>query len=385
MAAIEELHVFITASFEPARTELGSACTAVLQELRGDLEIVSAQHRKNSAEVIASIADANRRMDERVCPHLGRVDELLAEVQARVTRDAANADRRLNALSDRSDELRQLYRQLQEQEKALDKRVDRFVHEIRFEFIAHSSAIKSLKNRATSDSSRILGHYEAIQRETSSLKWIHHFSAQFEQYDHRFEKMVSYIQQYLQSSARLRYESITNAKTNGDSMKPPARPRANRTQFDFFAIDAAELGAKADLGAIFQRALGAHQAVSGAIPARSIIVWNRSIVLLLNQAISISGGRGSQIVMDGWTSVGYLADQSRVIPDALCLLKITGLRIHTTCDIAGAKPTVDLNALFIGRNDSAVGFNPIQIEKCQIETDIKIQLKAPVILYNRSA
>jgi hypothetical protein len=52
-------------------------------------------------------------------------------------------------------------------------------------------------------------------------------------------------------------------------------------------------------------------------------VCNRSIVLLPNQAISISGGRGSQIVMDEWTSVGDLPDQSRVILDALCLLKIT--------------------------------------------------------------
>jgi hypothetical protein len=245
----------------------------------------------------------------------------------------------------------------------LDKRVDGFVHEIRSGFLAHSSAIKSWKNRATSDSSRILGRYEAIQRETSSLKWIHHITAQFEQSDHRFEKMVSYIQQYLRSSARLIYASGANGKTNGDSMKPPARPRANRTQFDFFAIDAGELGAKADLGVIFQRALGAHQAVSVAIPARSIIVWNRSIALLLNQAIPISGGCGSQIVIDGWTSVGDLADQSRVILDALCLLKITGLRIHTTCDVAGAKPTLDLNALSVGRNDSSVGFNTIQIEK----------------------
>jgi uncharacterized coiled-coil DUF342 family protein len=371
-AATEELRAFIATSFETARTELESACSAVAQELRSDLETVSAQHRKNSAESIASIADVSRRLDERVCPHLGRVDELLAEVQARVTQDASNADRRLIALSDRSDELRQFYGQLQEQEKALDKRVDGFVHEIRSEFLAHSSAIESWKNRATSDSSRILGHYEAIQREISSLKRIHHFTAQFEQYDHRFEEMVSYVQQYLRSSFRSIYASIANGKTNGDSMKPPAKPRANRTQFDFFAIDAAELGAKADLGAILQRALGVHQAVSIAIPARSVIMWNRSIALLPNQAVSISGGRGSQIVMDGWTSVGDLADPSRVILDALCLLKITGLRIHATCDVAGAKPTLDLNALFVGRNDSAVGFNTIQIDNCQIETDIPV-------------
>jgi hypothetical protein len=258
-AATKEQLRFIAASFEPVRMKLESACAAVAQELRADLETVSAQHRKNSAEVIASIADVNRRLDERVCPHLGRIDELLAEVQARVTRDAANANRPLNALSDRSDELRQLYGQLQEQEKALEKRMDGFVHEIHSEFLAHSSAIESWENKATSDSSRILGHYEAIQRETSSLKRIHHFTAQFEQYDHRFEEMVSYIQQHLRSSFRSIYASVANGKTNGDSINPPVRPRTNRTQCDFFAIDAAESGAKTDLSAILQPALDAHQ------------------------------------------------------------------------------------------------------------------------------
>jgi hypothetical protein len=75
--------------------------------------------------------------------------------------------------------------------------------------------------------------------------------------------------------------------------------------------------------------------------------------------------------MDGWTSVGDLADQSPVIVEALRLLEITELRIHATCDVAGAKSTLDLNALSVGRNDSSLGFNTIQLENHQIETDIK--------------
>jgi hypothetical protein len=243
---------------------------------------------------------------------------------------------------------------------------------MRTEFVAHAGSVESWKNKTTSDAARINSHYETIQHELNSLKRIHHLTAQYEQHEHRFEEMVSFIQQYLHSVTRSVCSGMPparNGKTTGPSR--PGRTQV-RPAHDFFAIDPGELGPKVDLGAVLKRALVGHQAVSVAIPSKTAVVWNQSVSLFPGQAIAISGSRGSQIVMEGWSELGDLADPSRVILDGFCWLTIVGIRIHALCDVGGAKPTLDLNALFVGRNDAAVGVNTVEIKGCQIETDIPV-------------
>ena len=350
------------------------------KQLQGDLESAKSEQSAKDEELRSGIADIDNILKTAYRPQIKAIMKDVAAFRDEVQQQNGKFKSDIGKIRSKADQITNMGSLIEGVQQESEKAIQEFSKRMKTEFLDTKKTVDSVLNKASTDVSELRASIETIMRELMSLKHIHHLNAEFEQFQHRFEEALAFLQQVQRTMCNFVFPGskelpAVNAKDTIDDkqvsrMKRQKPPTLKGQQV--YELDISSLEADDDLGIPIRSALLTHSCVSVTIPPKTQVTWNKSVALLPNQSLIVKGSRGSVIVMDGSSSLGELTDASRVTLDGFCILQVTNVKVQARCFAKSAKAMLDLNALFVARSWDAAGINTIQIDSCEFETDVPV-------------
>lgn len=375
----DNLNNKIDESLQEASKNLTEDVDKVVTELRGEMETSQSSIRTTNDELRSAIHDLQENNTNSIKPQIKSLKSALSQLDKDFDSHKSSNDNDFMKTTNKTDELTNNLTLLYTKMDKLDSRTTETINQIRDSYAEAQKKIELLVARSTQDLNDFKVQIEGFGHDIVGLKHIHHFNAEYEQFNKRFDESLVKLSQFQRQICNFVYKETGDKKAQNSQkpvkgegisklqkQKPPAIKKIENYDIN------TEITNDMEIGMIIFNALQTHSTVTLTIPAKTNVVWNKQISLLPRQSLIINGERGSSISMDGSTQIGDMADPSRAILDGYSILQISGAKIIANSSVDTAQPSLDLQALFVARCWDAAGPSLIQIEGIDIESDVPI-------------